>query len=87
MRGAIAMSASIIECSKHRVNDIKFDPSRSRMLKAMKANTKGMHAIHAARRNFQVGLSRKPRSIVGSLQDKSLDFAASPAATPLVPKW
>ena len=48
------MSASIMEHSKHRVNDIKLEPSRSRMLKAMKANTKGMHAIHAARRSFKV---------------------------------
>ena len=31
----------------------------------MKANTNGIAAIHAVRRNFQVEPSRKPNSIIG----------------------
>jgi hypothetical protein len=40
-----------MECAKDRVKESELEPSRSRILKAMKANTKGMHAV---RRRFEV---------------------------------
>ena len=64
-RVAVSTSASVIDRSKQRVNDSKLEPSRSRRLKKMKANTNGITAIHAVRRNFQVEPSRKPNSIIG----------------------
>ena len=57
-RGDAAMSPSIANRSKHLLNDPRFEPSRSRMLNAMKANTKGMLAIHASRRRFRVDPNR-----------------------------
>jgi len=48
------MSQSIIDRSKDPVSDIKLEPSRPRMLKAIKANTQGMHAISEACRSFRV---------------------------------
>jgi len=47
-----------MERSKHRVNEPKLEPSRSRILKAMKANTNGMHAMHVARRTCEVNPNR-----------------------------
>jgi hypothetical protein len=64
-RVAVSTSPSVIDRSKQRVNDSKLEPSRSRRLKKMKANTNGIAAIHAVRRNFQVEPSRKPNSIIG----------------------
>jgi hypothetical protein len=64
-RVAVSTSPSVIDRSKQRVNDSKLEPSRSRRLKKMKANTNGITAIHAVRRNFQVEPSRKPNSIIG----------------------
>ena len=52
------MSPSIANRSKHLLNDPRFEPSRSRMLNAMKANTKGMLAIHASRRRFRADPNR-----------------------------
>src|SRR5690349_23485103 len=43
--------------SKDFVREPRLEPSRSRRLKAMKANTKGMHAMHAARRTCEVNPS------------------------------
>jgi len=65
MRGDVPISASTIDHWADLVNaDNKLEPSRSRILKAMNANTNGMHAIHAARRNL-TGLTRcNPNSII-----------------------
>src|ERR1700752_3532412 len=65
-RVAVSTSASIIDRSKQWVNDSKLEPSRSRRLKKMKANTNVKAAIDAARQNFQADPSRNPNSIIGS---------------------
>jgi ATPase subunit of ABC transporter with duplicated ATPase domains len=64
-RRSVSTSPSVIDRSKQRVNESKLEPSRSRRLKKMEANTNGIAAIHAVRRNFQVEPSRKPNSIIG----------------------
>jgi hypothetical protein len=43
-----------MECAKDRVKETKFEPSRSRILKAMKAITNGMHARDEARRTREL---------------------------------
>jgi hypothetical protein len=47
--------------STHLDKDAKFEPSRSRMLNAIKAKTNGMLAIHTARRQLYPTL----RSFIG----------------------
>ena len=58
------------------------------MLKAMKANTKGMHAIHAARRSFKVDpnlnsftTSVEPFGFVASLDSDSYSTDATNLST------
>jgi hypothetical protein len=52
------MGPSIANRSKHWVNGSRFELSRSRMLKAIKASMKGILAMHAARRSRGVNPNR-----------------------------
>ena len=54
MRVAAPSSASMTKRSKDLVSEARLEPSRSRILKAMKAITKGVHAMHAMRRTREV---------------------------------
>jgi len=54
-------SASMTHRSTHLDKDAKFEPSRSRMLNAIKARTNGMLAIHATCRQLYLTL----RSFIG----------------------
>jgi len=59
VRVAAPNSASMTNRSEDFVREAKFEPSRSRILNAMKARTKGMLAIHAACRRVEVCPTRK----------------------------
>jgi hypothetical protein len=61
MRREAERSASMTHRSTNLDKDAKFEPSRSRMLNAIKAKTSGMLAIHAARRQVYLTL----RSFIG----------------------
>jgi len=54
MRVAAPSSASMTKRSKDLVREARLEPSRSRILKAMKAITNGVHAMHAMRRTREV---------------------------------
>ena len=57
MRGGSATSASTIDGLKLLEKNMRFEPSRSRMLKAMNASTKGMQTTHAVRCTVRVDLN------------------------------
>lgn len=49
------MSASRIDGLKLLEKIMRFEPSKSRMLKAMNASTKGMHTMHTVRVDLNNG--------------------------------